>query len=755
MTASGATPSTDELGTSVYEIKTIPVDNEVASALDSSLQSLRGNFFYSQFYFDDSIYKYKIIGDTWEWQVIGPTANVFTFQVERLFEPILDIALAYEINQSESVLRHFFRIATSSGTAVPSIVSKPYKTSTITTRPVSRTVAKTFRDAIASFVGATFYTKLYLDDTAKLYRIPSQGWSITGQGGDSCVFELNLEEVVDTSLDIPCSIDPLSSTVKNYGQKIKITSASGTATPSASGVTISEYEIATAPVSLAQASGVKSVLSALQGDFFFSKLPEDGAVVKYALVDNEWNQENSGRDAVNFRFRIRQVYEPTVEFAIEYSATKNQKIHKNFFKIATTSGSGAATITARTTKNCSVSTAPLSQASASGLNNVLTNLGGTVFYSKLYLDDTAKQYRLASPEWSITPISNDLCTVQFELEEVIANGGEIPCSIELVSSTRNSYGQRIRIAAASGNASPSASGIVIKEYAITTPLLAPSESSAINTYLTDLAGGFFYSKLFDDPVVAKYAIVDDQWNQDFNSADGSSFSFNIRQVYEPTIDFAINYGQSQEQQISAHIFRIATTSGTATPATTSRALKTASVQTRPMAKAAAAALETTLLGLNGAAFYSQIYLDSAPRLYRLQPYQWSWTPDGEDAYVCAFTMAEVIASATDIPCVYTLNLERTSRVKMVQFGDGYQQFAPDGINTEDYRYSIETLPLSDTQSAAMEAALSALKGNIFYAKFKNDSQVYKYRLDDNRWSWQSSGQNANVFTFTVKRAYDL
>jgi phage-related protein len=532
LTASGATPSTDELGTSVYEIKTIPVDNEIASALDSSLQSLRGNFFYSQFYFDDSIYKYKIIDDTWEWQVIGPTANVFTFQVERLFEPILDIALAYEINQSESVLRHFFRIATSSGTAAPSIVSNPYKTSTITTRPVSRTVAKTFRDAIASFVGATFYTKLYLDDTAKLYRIPSQGWSITGQGGDSCVFELNLEEVVDTSSDIPCSIQPLSSKSINYGQRIKIAASSGTASPSASGITISEYSINTAPISLNQSSGVAASLSSLAGSFFYSKLPHDASVVKYALIDDEWSRELTGNDSV-------------------------------------------------------------------------------------------------------------------------------------------------------------------------------------------------------------------------------VFTFNIRQVYEPTVEFAIDYGQSQEQQVSAHIFRIATASGTATPATTSRALKTASVQTRPMAKAAAAALETTLLGLNGAAFYSQIYLDSAPRLYRLQPYQWSWTPDGEDAYVCAFTMAEVIASATDIPCVDTLNLERTSRVKMVQFGDGYQQFAPDGINTEDYRYSIETLPLSDTQSAAVEAALSALKGNIFYAKFKNDSQVYKYRLDDNRWSWQSSGQNANVFTFTVKRAYDL
>jgi phage-related protein len=531
-TASGATPSTDELGTSVYEVTTVPIDNDLAKTLDDSLQLLRGDFFYSQFYFDDKIYKYKIIDDAWNWQVIGPTANVFTFQVERLFEPILDIALSYEISQSESVLRNFFRIATSSGTAAPSIVSKSYKTSTITTRPVSRTVAKTFRDAIASFTGTTFYAKLYLDDAAKLYRIPSQGWSITSQGSNSCVFELSLEEVINTDGDIPCSVDPLTSKSVNYGQRFKIAASSGAASPSTSPLTVSDYSISTAPVTLAQASGITTALSNLAGSFFHSKLPNTANIAKYYLVDDEWNQELTGNDAV-------------------------------------------------------------------------------------------------------------------------------------------------------------------------------------------------------------------------------VFTFNIRECYEPTVEFAIDYDQSQEQQVSVHIFRIASSSGTATPATAFRAMKTASVRTKPMSKIAATALETTLVGLNGSAFYSQIYLDSVARLYRLQPYRWAWTPAGQDAYVCEFTMAEVIANSSDIPCVDTLNLERTSRVKVAQFGDGYQQNAPDGINTEDYFYTIETLPLSDDQASTLEGSLSALKGNFFFARFKNDPQVYKYRLDGNRWSWSSQGKDANVFSFRVKRAYDL
>jgi hypothetical protein len=70
----------DRINTS-YEITTVPIDNDTAINLDGSLQLLRGSFFFSQFYFDDQQYKYRIVDDTWNWQVIGPTANVFTFQV--------------------------------------------------------------------------------------------------------------------------------------------------------------------------------------------------------------------------------------------------------------------------------------------------------------------------------------------------------------------------------------------------------------------------------------------------------------------------------------------------------------------------------------------------------------------------------------------------------------------------------------------------------------------------------------------------
>jgi phage-related protein len=330
----------------------------------------------------------------------------------------------------------------------------------------------------------------------------------------------------------------------------------------------------------------------------------------------------------------------------------------------------------------------------------------------------------------------------------------LPCEYGL-EVTRRSYGQRIKLATTSGAAIPSADELGVSSYQITTVPIDNDVATSLDRQLQALRGSYFHSKFYFDDVFYKYRIVDDEWKWQVTGPISNVFVIEVERIYEPTVEFAIDYGNSQEQQVSAHIFRIASTAGTAVPAIAARVWKTASVRTRPMSKIAATALEAQLVALNGSAFYSQIYLDTVPRLYRLQPYQWSWTPDSEDGYVCEFAVIEVIGNATDIPCSDTLELKRTSRVRTVQFGDGYQQSTPDGINTEDYFYSIETLPLSDTQSAAVEAALSALKGNTFYAKFKNDLQVYKYRLDQNNWSWRSSGRDANVFAFTVKRAYDL
>lgn len=107
-----------------------------------------------------------------------------------------------------------------------------------------------------------------------------------------------------------------------------------------------------------------------------------------------------------------------------------------------------------------------------------------------------------------------------------------------------------------------------------------------------------------------------------------------------------------------------------------------------------------------------------------------------------------------ISCLYGLVAERGTRTKRVQFGDGYEQVSPDGINNEIRSYSIETAPISDEAAINLDSQLYALQGDFFYSQFFMDDQPYKYRLEPNQWDWRVIGPNSNVFSFSVKRIYD-
>lgn len=107
-----------------------------------------------------------------------------------------------------------------------------------------------------------------------------------------------------------------------------------------------------------------------------------------------------------------------------------------------------------------------------------------------------------------------------------------------------------------------------------------------------------------------------------------------------------------------------------------------------------------------------------------------------------------------IACEYGLTVRRGSRVLKAQFGDGYEQVSPDGVNTDIREYTIETAPLSDEAAVSLDAQLSALNGDFFYSQFFMDSALFKYRLEPNAWQWRVIGPNNNVFSFTVKRIYD-
>lgn len=73
--------------TRMYQIETAPISDETAIALDNQLASLRGDFFYSQFFMDDQQYKYRLEPNQWQWRALGPNNNVFSFKVKRIYDP--------------------------------------------------------------------------------------------------------------------------------------------------------------------------------------------------------------------------------------------------------------------------------------------------------------------------------------------------------------------------------------------------------------------------------------------------------------------------------------------------------------------------------------------------------------------------------------------------------------------------------------------------------------------------------------------
>lgn len=108
-----------------------------------------------------------------------------------------------------------------------------------------------------------------------------------------------------------------------------------------------------------------------------------------------------------------------------------------------------------------------------------------------------------------------------------------------------------------------------------------------------------------------------------------------------------------------------------------------------------------------------------------------------------------------IPCSYGLTAKKGTRMKKVQFGDGYEQVSPDGLNSEMRSYDIETVPIADSTAIALDARLTALQGDFFYSQFFMDDQQYKYRLEPVEWNWQVIGPDNNILSFSVKRIYDL
>jgi hypothetical protein len=554
---------------------------------------------------------------------------------------------------------------------------------------------------------------------------------------------------------LPCEYG-LTVTKATYGNVAKFATTSGNAVPSGDGQLTAAYEIKTVPIDNEIAIALDRQLTELKGSFFFSQFYFDDQTYKYRIIGDTWNWQVIGPTANIFTLNVERLQDAAVEFPLDYGQTLENGIGSHFFRIATTSGTATPSTTVYQQRRYSVATRTLSKQSAQSLETTLRGLGGSAFYSQVYLDANPRLYKLEENSWQFETQGENAYKATFSLLEVYSNtGGDYPCAIEAATLSRTSYGERIKLAAASGNAVPGTSSIVINGYDIKTLELTDAAANSLETSLANLSGSYFFGKFYYDAVVKKYRVVNDNWQRVVNGKDANIISFSVEEVYEPTVEFAIDYGLTQSQSISSNIIRIATTSGTATPSAQSRSIKEVEVKTRPMSRTSALALEAILQGLQGGSFYSQLYLDTTPRLYRLSPYEWQWSPSDENGYVCEFSMLEVMPDTADIPCREAINIDRTSRIRKAQFGDGYEQVAPDGINTDTVVYTIETLPLSDAQATSLDTTLRNRKGDFFFSKLKDEPAVAKYRLDDNRWSWSIQGKDANVFRFRLRKVYDL
>ena len=69
-----------------YQIDTAPIADSTAIALDKQLSALAGDFFYSQFFMDDQMYKYRLEPNQWQWKILGPDNNMFSFAVRRIYD---------------------------------------------------------------------------------------------------------------------------------------------------------------------------------------------------------------------------------------------------------------------------------------------------------------------------------------------------------------------------------------------------------------------------------------------------------------------------------------------------------------------------------------------------------------------------------------------------------------------------------------------------------------------------------------------
>ena len=105
----------------------------------------------------------------------------------------------------------------------------------------------------------------------------------------------------------------------------------------------------------------------------------------------------------------------------------------------------------------------------------------------------------------------------------------------------------------------------------------------------------------------------------------------------------------------------------------------------------------------------------------------------------------------------------THRIRKFGYGDGYEQIAPDGINTKVREYNITTIPFSGSEAILFREVLDEVCTGTFFRTTRDvglppyilpSTDLVRFRLVDNKYSVTSfPAANKFQFAFTLREAF--
>jgi len=118
-----------------------------------------------------------------------------------------------------------------------------------------------------------------------------------------------------------------------------------------------------------------------------------------------------------------------------------------------------------------------------------------------------------------------------------------------------------------------------------------------------------------------------------------------------------------------------------------------------------------------------------------------------------------MAVALNIDLLMGVQETHNHRVRRFGYGDGYEQVAPDGVNTLVREYNITTRPFSQSEYILFKESLeSVCIGDTFLVKeltpFISSTEGVHFRLKDNNYSVDYlPASNTFRFSFSLVEAF--